>query len=71
MERWIGILLIACAVWIGIEYYMEGEQAFGGLFASDSAEPAPDEPWAGERAGNKLRSAHEERGERMGRALGE
>ncbi len=72
MERWIGIILILCAIWVGIEFYTEGEQAFGGILASGSSEPAAgDQPWAGERAGNRLRSGHEERGERMGRALGE
>jgi hypothetical protein len=68
----IGIILIVCAIWVGIQLYTEGEQAFGGLFASESSEPAEaDTTWAGERAGNKLRSGHEERDQRMGRALGE
>jgi hypothetical protein len=37
MERMIGLLLIISAIWIGVEFYTEGDQAFGGIFASDDA----------------------------------
>ena len=70
MERMIGLILIVGVVWAGIEYYTKGEQAFGGIFASSEA-PAEAQPWAGERAGAKLRAGHAERADRMQRALGE
>jgi hypothetical protein len=71
MERMIGLILIVGVVWAGIEYYTKGEQAFGGVFASGEASADAEQPWAGERAGAKLRAGHAERGERMERALGE
>lgn len=45
MERMIGLILIITAIWIGVELYSEGDQAFGGIFASDeSAAEAEAEP---------------------------
>jgi hypothetical protein len=72
MERWIGIVLIVLAAWVGIELYTKGSDAFGGILASSDAAPASgDESWAGDRAGRRLESSHAERGEHMERALGE
>lgn len=72
MERMFGLFLILAILGVGIEFYTKGDQAFGGLFASaDAPAAAEDAPWAGERAGERLRGGHEERGERMERALGE
>jgi hypothetical protein len=72
MERVFGLLVIMAVLYAGIELYTKGDRAFGGLLASGDAPAAEEyEPWAGERAGERLRGGHEERAERMGRALGE
>jgi hypothetical protein len=72
MERMFGLLIILGVLWAGIEFYTKGDQAFGGMFASiDAPAAAEDAPWAGERAGARLRGGHDERGDRMERALGE
>jgi hypothetical protein len=76
MERMIGLILIVTAIWVGVEFYTEGDQAFGGIFASESSSSAssggyddgaaPAEgTWAGERAGHKLERMHAERAQRM------
>jgi hypothetical protein len=72
MERVFGLFVILAALYAGIELYTKGNQAFGGIFASSDAQAEETyEPWAGDRAGERLRGGHEERSERMGRALGE
>jgi hypothetical protein len=40
MERMIGLILIVTAIWVGVEFYTEGDQAFGGIFASGDAPAA-------------------------------
>jgi len=70
MQKVFGLLVIVGMIWIGVEVMTKGDAAFGGMFAS--GEPAAeDKPWAGERAGDRLSSGHDERAERMANALGE
>jgi hypothetical protein len=72
MERVFGLLVIVAILFVGVELYTKGDQAFGGTFASADAPAAADDPsWAGDRAGARLRDGHDERAERMERALGE
>ena len=71
MGKAFAILLLVVGIWVGLEVYMEGvEGAFGGRLAflapaaSRSASSEAARPWAGERAGDALQSAHSRR---MGR----
>lgn len=71
MGKAFAILLIVVGIWVGLEVYTEGvDGAFGGHLAfltpaaSPSASPETARPWAGERAGDALHSAHSRR---MGR----
>lgn len=68
MQKVFGLLLIVGMIWIGVEVMTKGDDAFGGVFAEEGAS---DDRWAGERAGDALSGAHDDRGDRMARALGE
>jgi hypothetical protein len=78
MERMIGLILIVTAIWVGVEFYTEGDQAFGGIFASaDSSEPAApaasgpsraqtgEADWAGSRVKASVTKMHVDRAQRI------
>ena len=76
MEKMIGIILIAAGVWVGVEYFTEGDQMFGGIFASeesalpsssdDGAAAAPrDHEWAGSRVKHSVTKMHTDRAQRI------
>ena len=78
MEKMIGIILIAAGVWVGVEYFTEGDQMFGGIFASEESAPASsddgaaarrDHDWAGSRVKHSVTKMHTDRahGSRSGR----
>ena len=81
MEKMIGIILIAAGVWVGVEYFTEGDQMFGGIFASeesassassdDGGEAAPREhDWAGSRVKHSVTKMHTDRAARIKERLG-
>jgi hypothetical protein len=83
MEKMIGIILIAAGVWVGVEYFTEGDQMFGGIFASeesassassddaDEAAAAPREhDWAGSRVKQSVTKMHTDRAQRIKERLG-
>ena len=83
MEKMIGIILIAAGVWVGVEYFTEGDQMFGGIFASeessssassDDGEEAAAAPrehdWAGSRVKHSVTKMHTDRAARMKERLG-
>ena len=84
MEKMIGIILIAAGVWVGVEYFTEGDQMFGGIFASeesgssassassdDGEEAAPREhDWAGSRVKHSVTKMHTDRAARIKERLG-
>jgi hypothetical protein len=81
MEKMIGIILIAAGVWVGVEYFTEGDRMFGGIFASEeSAAPASSddgetaarrEPdWAGSRVKHSVTKMHTDRAARIKERLG-
>lgn len=66
MQKIFGLLFITLAIWVTAELFMYGPQkALGGslAFLSNEEPLSEDEEfeWAGERAGNKLRSKNDER----------
>ena len=70
MQKAIGMLIVALALWTAVEVYTNGYAgAFGGVFASvvDEEEQDAEFTWAGERAGNKLRDKHQERADAIDR----
>jgi hypothetical protein len=80
----IGIILIVAAIWVGVEYLTEGEDAFGGLFSSfsssssspsssDDEEAAPrrqNDDWAGARVKQSVTKMHTDRAARIKERLG-
>ena len=81
MEKMIGIILIAAGVWVGVEYFTEGDQMFGGIFASEESasasssdegdEAAPGEhDWAGSRVKHSVTKMHTDRAQRIKERLG-
>ena len=81
MEKMIGIILIAAGVWVGVEYFTEGDQMFGGIFASEESAPsygsddgdeaAPREnDWAGSRVKHSVTKMHTDRAARIKERLG-
>jgi hypothetical protein len=73
MSKAIGLLAIVLAVWLSIELYSNGYSgAFGGIFASGDAPAAAaeDRSWAGSRAADKTRRAHDERNDAIDRLSG-
>ena len=74
MQKVIGMGIIVLALWAAIELFTQGPaDAFDGAFASflDEEEREADYTWAPERAGNKLRTSHQERAEAIERMTGE
>jgi len=70
MQKALGLGIIVLAVWTAVELFTYGPAgAFDGAFASFLSEEdrAAEYISAPERAGNKLRKAHEDRAEAIGR----
>ena len=80
MEKMIGIILIAAGVWVGVEYFTEGDQMFGGIFASEDSAPASassddqaaprEHDWAGSRVKQSVTKMHTDRAARIKERLG-
>lgn len=82
MGRVFGILLIVLGIWVGLEYYTKGSQAFGGAFAS-WFEPIEQTEFSdrrytdermnspAKRMGNKVERSYKEGEDRYRRQLGE
>jgi hypothetical protein len=79
MEKMIGLILIIAGIWVGIEFYNEGEDAFGGLLSGKSkpaaASASADEPpakreWAGSRVKHSVERMHTDRAARIKERLG-
>ncbi|MCP3983126.1 MAG: hypothetical protein GY723_01980 [bacterium] len=77
MSKAFGILFIVGLLWVGLEIYNEGTQnAFGGVFASLSGEPASSDDESAQlstpkRAGRAWEQAQEKANDRLERQLGE
>ena len=80
MEKMIGIILIVAGIWVGVEYFTEGDQMFGGIFASDESaasygsgdgdEAAPANDWAGARVKHSVTRMHTDRAARLKERVG-
>jgi hypothetical protein len=80
----IGIILIVAAIWVGVEYMTEGDDAFGGILASfgsssassssdDEEEAAPrrqNGDWAGARVKHSVTKMHTDRAARIKERVG-
>ena len=73
MGKIFGILLTVVGIWVGLEVYQKGaDHAFGGLFAGESSQSAPqDRRSIPQRAGSAVQGAHDEADARRNRLLGE
>ena len=70
MGKLFGIVLLVLGIWLAVEVYTEGVNgAFGGVFASGSADQAPVTQSTSSRAADTVRSAYEESVNRVDRQL--
>ena len=70
MGKLFGIILLVLGIWLGVEVFTEGvDGAFGGIFASGSADEAPPTRSTSERAADSVRRAYSESVDRVDRQL--